>query len=62
MESSRRVLSVNPREKSNIFSILTFTWTLPLFRKGYSKDLQMDDIFQPLKCDRSELLSERLEK
>lgn len=62
MESSRRVLSVNPREKTNIFSILTFAWTLPLFRKGYSKNLEMDDIFQPLKCDRSELLSERLEK
>lgn len=62
MESSRRVLLENPREKSNIFKILTFTWTLPLFKKGYSKILQLDDVFQPLKCDRSELLSERLEK
>lgn len=61
MESSRRVLSINPREKSNIFSILTFTWTIPLFKKGYSTILQLNDIFQPLKCDRSELLSERLE-
>lgn len=62
MESSRRVLSVNPREKSNIFSIITFAWTIPLFKKGYSKTLELGDVFQPLKCDRSELLSERLEK
>lgn len=62
MESSRRTLPPNPRENSNIFSILIFTWTLPLFRKGYSKILKLDDIFQPLKADTSELLGDRLEK
>lgn len=62
MESSRRVLPINPREKSSILSILTFTWTLTLFKKGYSKILQLDDIFSVCECDRSEELSERLEK
>lgn len=62
MESSRRVLPSNPRENSNIFSVMFFTWTLPLFKKGYSKILELGDIFQPLGCDKSALLGERLEK
>lgn len=62
MESSRKELPPNPREKSNIFSTLLFTWTLPLFKKGYTKILELDDIFQPLKCDKSDLLGDRLEK
>ena len=62
MESSRKTLPRNPREKSNILSILLFTWTIPLFKKGYTKVLQLDDIFQPLPYDKSELLGDRLEK
>lgn len=62
MESSRKTLPRNPRERSNILSILLFTWTIPLFKKGYTKVLQLDDIFQPLPYDKSELLGDRLEK
>lgn len=62
MESSRKTLPRNPREKSNILSILLFTWTIPLFKKGYTKILEWDDIFQPLPYDKSELLGDRLEK
>lgn len=62
MESTRKKLPKNPRENSNIFSVLLFTWTLPVFKKGYSKILELDDIFQPLICDKSESLGERLEK
>lgn len=62
MESSRRTLPKNPRDTSNIFSILTFAWTMPLFKKGYTKVLQLDDFFRPLNCDKSELLGEKLEK
>ncbi|XP_037037714.1 multidrug resistance-associated protein 4-like isoform X1 [Bradysia coprophila] len=62
MESTRKTLPPNPREHSNIFSILTFTWTIPLFKRGYTKILELDDIFQPLNADRSSLLGDRLEK
>lgn len=62
MESFRRSLSPNPREMANIFSRLFSLWTVPLFLKGYRKDLGMDDIYQPLKADRSESLGERLER
>ncbi|CAO1406085.1 unnamed protein product [Diamesa tonsa] len=54
--------SENPREKANIFSILTFWWTIDLFRKGYSKVLELEDLFKPLEIDKSEVLGTRLEK
>lgn len=62
MESSHRQLPLNPREKTNFLSVLFFTWTLPLFKKGYGKILQLEDIFQPLNCDKSESLGDRLEE
>lgn len=61
MESIQRKLPANPGEKINIFSCLLFTWTIPLFKKGYAKVLQLDDIFQPLNCDKSDVLGDRLE-
>lgn len=60
MESAKRKLPPNPREKANILSVLFFVWTLPLFKKGYAKVLELEDIFQPLTCDRSESLGNRL--
>lgn len=61
MESTHRNLPQNPREKTNFLSVLFFTWTLPLFKKGYGKVLELEDIFQPLKSDRSDLGGDRLE-
>lgn len=62
MQSTQRTLPPNPRESSNIISNLTFAWTAPLFKKGYSKVLELSDIFRPLNCDRSKLLGDRLEQ
>lgn len=61
MESTRRQLLPNPCENANFLSKLFFTWTLPMFRKGYTKDLEMDDIYQQLDSDRSSKLGDRLE-
>lgn len=61
MESARLNLPVNPREKANVLSKLFFVWTIPIFRKGYTKVLQVEDIYQPLTDDRSEKLGDRLE-
>ena len=62
MESTQQKCSPNPRDNTNIFSILFFTWTIPLFKKGYGKILQIEDMFQPMKSDHSNLLGDRLEK
>lgn len=62
METNQPMLSTNPRESANFLSVLFFYWTLPLFRKGYSKILELDDLFQPLNADKSEILGDRLEE
>lgn len=62
METNQKPLKENPRAKANIFSILTFWWTIDLFKQGYRKVLEFGDLFKPLDCDKSEALGNRLEK
>lgn len=62
MESVRRKLEPNPREKANVVSVLLFWWTIEMFRKGYRKVLDIADLYQPLSIDRSERLGDRLDK
>lgn len=62
MESSQQKYPPNPRDSTNIFSILFFSWTIPLFKKGYGKILELEDMFRPLKSDHSNLLGDRLER
>lgn len=61
MESTHCELPPNPREKTNFLSVMFFTWTFPMFKKGYQKVLGFDDIFQTLKSDKSNTLGDRLE-
>lgn len=61
MESTQLKLPPNPCEKANYLSKLFFAWTVPFFKNGYTKDLKIDDMYEPLTCDRSELLGNRLE-
>lgn len=60
MDSAK--LDENPREKASVFSVLSFYWTFGLFRKGYSKVLQLDDLIRPLTEDRSERLGDLLNR
>lgn len=52
----------HPRASANFLSALTFTWTLPLFRVGYSRDLTIEDLPAPLKEHTSSTLGDKLEK
>ncbi|KAJ6642101.1 ATP-binding cassette sub-family C member 4 [Pseudolycoriella hygida] len=61
MESVRRTLPPNPREKANIISVLLFWWTIGIFKKGYKKVLELQDLCQPLSVDQSEKLGNRLD-
>ncbi|XP_060523188.1 probable multidrug resistance-associated protein lethal(2)03659 [Cylas formicarius] len=36
----------NPRDRANVVSLLTFTYTYELFRKAWKKDLIEDDIYE----------------
>jgi ATP-binding cassette, subfamily C (CFTR/MRP), member 4 len=62
MEQNEQKNAENPREKAGIVSILTFWYALDLFRKGYNKVLEIDDLFRPLKVDESGSLGDRLEE
>lgn len=62
MDASRRKLLDNPRERAGLLSVLLFYWTIPLFKKGYGKVLQLEDIFKPLNVDRSDSLGNRLDE
>ncbi|XP_046619154.1 ATP-binding cassette subfamily C member 4-like isoform X1 [Neodiprion virginianus] len=52
----------NPEEKSNPLSYLCFGWTADIFWKGATRDLQISDLYDPLKSDESERLGDRLER
>lgn len=62
MKSSKIELSQNPYEKAGFLSKLLYFWTIPLFKRAYDKELQLEDIFKPLETDRSEFLGNKLEK
>lgn len=61
MENSELNNAVNPRESANILSVLTFWYTIDLFKKGYSKVLEVSDLLKPMKVDESGELGNRLE-
>lgn len=62
MEQGERAYVKNPKETANVFSVLTFWYTLDLFRTGYKKVLEINDLFKPLKDDESGFLGDSLEK
>jgi ATP-binding cassette subfamily C (CFTR/MRP) protein 4 len=42
--------------------IIIFSWTLPLFIEGYKRDLEVEDLFDPLKEHSSSHLGDKIEK
>ncbi|XP_046746883.1 ATP-binding cassette subfamily C member 4-like isoform X1 [Diprion similis] len=61
MDTRERHSYRNPEERSNLFSYLCFGWTADIFWKGVTRDLQISDLYDPLKSDESERLGDRLE-
>lgn len=52
----------NPREGANPLSILTFAYTLPTFWSGYRKDLEVSDLYKPLKEHSSSYLGTKISR
>ncbi|XP_050665873.1 probable multidrug resistance-associated protein lethal(2)03659 isoform X2 [Leptidea sinapis] len=52
----------NPRCDANLFSILTFGWTLETFRLGYSRDIKENDLYAPLPEHQSNVLGDAMQK
>ncbi|XP_066562799.1 ATP-binding cassette sub-family C member 4 [Amia ocellicauda] len=51
----------NPAGKANLFSKVFFCWLNPLFRIGYKRKLEEDDMYKVLPEDRSDRLGEELQ-
>ncbi|XP_045542487.1 ATP-binding cassette subfamily C member 4 isoform X2 [Papilio machaon] len=49
----------NPRAKANIFSALTFAWTLPIFWGGLKKEMEERDLYEPLEEHASSPLGDK---
>lgn len=52
----------NPRAGANIFSVLTFSWILRIFWVGYRRDLEVTDLYTPLKEHTSGILGVKIAK
>ncbi|XP_022904684.2 ATP-binding cassette sub-family C member 4-like isoform X1 [Onthophagus taurus] len=62
MDITKETYNPNPREKANCLSVLLFTYTIGMFKKGYSKTLETEDLYSPLSSDKSQTLGDRLER
>ncbi|XP_077301224.1 putative multidrug resistance-associated protein lethal(2)03659 [Arctopsyche grandis] len=52
----------NPRAKANCFSIFTFWWLRDLFSTGFRRQLEIDDLYVPLKEHNANILGDECEK
>ncbi|XP_011705629.1 PREDICTED: multidrug resistance-associated protein 4-like [Wasmannia auropunctata] len=62
MDKNTNDMKQNPRETANIFSVLFFWWMRELFITGSKRDLDISDIYRPIKANESEKLTDYLEK
>ncbi|BES95625.1 Multidrug resistance-associated protein [Nesidiocoris tenuis] len=63
MESAEETLKPhNPRARANFLSAATFCWIIPTFWKGFKRDLEEDDLCEPLKEHCSAHVGSKLEK
>lgn len=54
--------SVNPVLNANIFSRITIWWMNKIFVTGNKRPLEEDDLFPLLEEDKSEVLTEKLQR
>ncbi|XP_051165172.1 ATP-binding cassette subfamily C member 4-like [Leptopilina boulardi] len=52
----------NPLENGNVFAFLCFSWIFKIFRTGYKKELELNDIYNCLDEDNSQTLGNLIYK
>ncbi|MED6285321.1 hypothetical protein CHARACLAT_028103 [Characodon lateralis] len=52
----------SPVEDANFLSKFVFWWISPLLRKGFTKKLELTDVYKVPSFDLADTLSERLER
>ncbi|MEQ2186827.1 Multidrug resistance-associated protein 4, partial [Goodea atripinnis] len=61
MEPLEKEKEDNPSATANLLSKIFFCWLNPLFRAGYKRRLEEDDMYKVLPEDASERLGEELQ-
>ncbi|XP_061546477.1 multidrug resistance-associated protein 4 [Phycodurus eques] len=62
MEKVSKDVKTNPAGSANLLSKIIFWWLNPLFRAGYKRTLEEDDIYPVLEEDSSEILGQQLQR
>uniref|UniRef100_A0A3Q3XP58 ATP-binding cassette, sub-family C (CFTR/MRP), member 4 n=1 Tax=Mola mola TaxID=94237 RepID=A0A3Q3XP58_MOLML len=62
MEVLRKEKKANPSASANLLSKIFFCWLNPLFRIGYKRKLEEDDMYKVLPEDASDRLGEELQR
>ncbi|KAB0798124.1 hypothetical protein PPYR_09117 [Photinus pyralis] len=62
MDFSKKYENPSPEVKANPISKLFFCWVLPLFYKGFKKDLEVQDLYNVNQCDLSSKLGNKIER
>ncbi|XP_053404593.1 ATP-binding cassette sub-family C member 4-like isoform X3 [Mercenaria mercenaria] len=62
MDESLKHHNPNPVIRANVISKLFFWWMNPLFKKGYARQLEVEDMYNVTVEDQSDRLGETLEK
>ncbi|TNN61504.1 Multidrug resistance-associated protein 4 [Liparis tanakae] len=62
MENTGKDTKTNPAAEANFLSTIVFWWLNPLFRTGYKRKLEEDDMYDVLPEDRSEHLGRSLQR
>uniref|UniRef100_A0A671US81 Multidrug resistance-associated protein 4-like n=1 Tax=Sparus aurata TaxID=8175 RepID=A0A671US81_SPAAU len=62
MEEVRKAVKTNPAATAGLFSKIFFWWLNPLFRIGYKRRLEEDDLYEVLAEDGSERLGQELHR
>ncbi|XP_054480100.1 ATP-binding cassette sub-family C member 4-like [Anoplopoma fimbria] len=62
MEKVSKDTKTNPEATASLFSKIFFCWLNPLFRIGYKRKLEEDDMYEVLAEDRSERLGQDLQR
>ncbi len=61
MDFTAKLPRKNPYRNANFISKILFLWIIPLFREGKQKDLNLDDLYDPLEDDLAGKMGDDLE-
>ncbi|XP_023933062.1 multidrug resistance-associated protein 4-like isoform X4 [Lingula anatina] len=62
MDEGTKHVNTNPLQKANWLSKLFFWWINPLFKVGYKRNLEVEDMYNVVHDDSADYLSNRLQK